>query len=70
MSQHCTLAIRAAEGILVRSERFGHLQLGTMPLANAVRVDHAPGLWELRATIVREERRDVGTGELFDPYDE
>jgi len=61
---------RAAEGILVRSERFGHLQLGTMPLASAVRLDHYPGFYELRATIIRQERRDVRTGELIDPYDE
>ena len=61
---------RAAEGILVRSERFGHVQLGTMPLVNAVRLDHYPGFWELRATIIRQERRDVRSGELIDPYDE
>jgi hypothetical protein len=41
-----------------------------MPLANAVRVDHEPGFWELRATIIRRERRDVRTGELIDPNDE
>lgn len=61
---------RAAEGILVRPERFGHLQLGTMPLVNIVRLDHYPGFWELRATIIRQERREVRTGELIDPYDE
>jgi hypothetical protein len=61
---------RAAEGILSRSARFGHLEIGKMPLAEAVRLDRFMPHWELRATIIRQERRDVRTGELINPYDE
>jgi hypothetical protein len=59
----------AAEGIITRSARFGHVQLGKMPLAEAVLDSYLPH-WESRATIIRQERRDVRTGALIDPYDE
>jgi hypothetical protein len=61
---------RAAEGIVSRSARFGHLQLGEMPLVDAIHLDRHMPHWELRATIIRQERRDVRTGVLIDPYDE
>ena len=61
---------RAAEGIITRSARFGHVQLGKMPLAEAVLLDSYPPHWELRAKIFRQERRDVRTGAPIDPYDE
>jgi hypothetical protein len=61
---------RAAEGIIVREARFGYFELGKMPLAEAIRLDrHLPD-WDLRATIIRQERRDVRTGKLIHPYDE
>jgi hypothetical protein len=58
-----------AEGIIVRSARFGHVELGKMPLAEAVVLDSFLPHWELRATIIRQERRDVRTGTLIDPYE-
>ncbi|MEJ0022401.1 MAG: hypothetical protein WDN76_02410 [Alphaproteobacteria bacterium] len=62
---------RAAEGLISRTARFGHLQLANkMPLSEAVSLDSFPPHWELRATIIRQERRDVRTGALIDPYDE
>lgn len=62
---------RAAEGIITRSPRFGHVQLVKgMTLAEAVTLDRYLPYWELRATIIRQERHDVATGELVDPYDE
>lgn len=61
---------RADEGIIHRSARFGHVQLGKMPLTEAVRLDSNIPHWDLRATIIRQERRDVRTGALIDPYDE
>jgi hypothetical protein len=61
---------QAAEGIVSRSARFGHLQLGKMPLVEVVLLDSHPPDWELRATIIRQERRDVRIGTLIDPYDE
>jgi hypothetical protein len=59
---------RVSEGILTRSERFGFVQLGTMPLVKAVRC-HFNDDGPLRATIIREEDRDVQTGALVDPYE-
>jgi hypothetical protein len=61
---------RAAEGILSRSARYGHLQLGTMPLADAVKLDSFLPHYELRATIIQRQRWDVRTGALIDPSDE
>jgi hypothetical protein len=61
---------RAAEGIIPRSARFGHVQLGKMPLAEAVLLDSNLPHWELRASIIRRERRDIRSGALIDPYDE
>ncbi|MGK9231600.1 hypothetical protein KXS07_08210 [Inquilinus limosus] len=62
---------RAAEGVISRSARFGHVQLAKgMSLADSIRLDRYMPHWELRATIVRQERRDVATGQLIDPYDE
>lgn len=61
---------RAAEGVISRSARFGYLELANkMPLAEAVLLDSFPPHWDLRATIIREERRDVRTGALIDPYE-
>ena len=61
----------AGAGQITRSARFGHLQLaGGMSLPDSLQFDsHLPD-WELRATIVRQERRDVASGQLIDPYDE
>jgi hypothetical protein len=62
---------RAAEGVISRTARFGHVQLANkMRLTEAVLLDSFPPHWDLRATIVRQERRDVRTGALIDPYDE
>lgn len=62
---------RAAEGQICRTARFGHLELANkMPLSEAVQLDSFPSCWDLRATIIRQERRDVRTGALIDPYDE
>jgi len=62
---------RAAEGVITRTARFGHVQLANkMPLAEAVSLDSFPPHWDLRATLVRQERRDVRTGALIDPYEE
>lgn len=61
---------RAAEGVIPRLARFGHLQLGTMPLCQALRFDRHLPHWDLRATVIRQERRDVWSGDLIDPYDE
>jgi hypothetical protein len=41
-----------------------------MSLPDALRFDRHLPHWELRATIVRQERRDVASGQLIDPYDE
>jgi hypothetical protein len=60
---------RAGEGVITRSARFGHVELGKMPLAEAVLLDSSLPHWELRATIVRQERRDVRSGALIDPYE-
>jgi len=61
---------RAAEGVISRSARFGHLELAhKMALAEAISLDSDPPYWDLRATIIREERRDVRTGALIDPYE-
>lgn len=62
---------RAAEGIITRSDRFGHVQLAHgISLADSIRLDRHMPHWELRATVIRQERRDVATGQLIDPYDE
>lgn len=61
---------QAAEGVLTRSDRFGHLELGKMPLAEAVDLYSDAPDWRLKARIVRLERRDVRSGVLIDPYDE
>jgi hypothetical protein len=62
---------RAAEGIICRSARFGHVELAKgMSLAESICFDRHMPYWELRATIIRRERRDVATGALIDPYDE
>jgi hypothetical protein len=61
---------RAAEGIIPRSARFGHVQLGKMPLAEAVWLDSNSPHPELRASIIRQERRDIRSGALIDPDDE
>lgn len=62
---------RAAEGLISRAARFGHVQLANRtPLSEAVWLDSFPPHWDLRATIIRQETRDVRTGRLIDPYDE
>ncbi|WP_342238501.1 hypothetical protein [Inquilinus sp. OTU3971] len=62
---------RAAEGVISRSDRFGHLQLANgTSLADSIRLDRYMPHWELRATVIRQERRDVATGQLIDPYNE
>ncbi|MFI0845629.1 hypothetical protein [Mesorhizobium sp. IMUNJ 23232] len=61
----------AAEGVIERSERFGHVELvERMSLREALRFDRFMPHWELRATLIRRERRDVASGALIDPYDE
>jgi hypothetical protein len=59
---------RAHEGILTRSERFGFVELGIMPLANAIQCHKWNGS-TLRATIIRQEQRDLRTGAYIDPYE-
>jgi len=62
---------RAAEGIVSRSDRFGHVQLAHgISLADSIHLDRYMPHGELRATVIRQERRDVATGRLIDPYDE
>ncbi len=60
---------RAAEGIIVRSERFGFVELaGKLSLSEAV----IPSKWRdlpLMVRILREETRNLETGELIDPAD-
>jgi hypothetical protein len=41
-----------------------------MSLAESIYFDRHMPYWELRATIIRRERRDVATGALIAPYDE
>ena len=61
----------AAQGQIVRTRRFGHVELAKgRTLIDSLRFDRHPPLWDLRATIIRQERRDVATGELIHPYDE
>lgn len=61
---------RAAKGVITRSARFGHVELANkMSLTDAVLLDSYPPHRDLRATIIREERRDVRTGALVDPYE-
>ena len=62
---------KATEGKVDRSARFGHLELARgMCLADSLRFDRFMPNWELRATVIRQERRDVSTGRLISPYDE
>ena len=58
----------ADRGILRRDSRFGHLEIAAgLPLASAVQLHrHLPG--SLRATILREESRDIESGKRIDPY--
>lgn len=61
----------AAQGQIVRTARFGHVELPrAMSLTDAVRLDRHPPHWDVRATVIRQERRDVATGALIDPFDE
>ena len=59
----------AREGTLVRSARFGHLQLvDGLPLSKAVRLHrHLPA--PLRANILQQQEWDVTSGALIDPYE-
>jgi hypothetical protein len=67
----CVDLALAAEGQIVRSARFGHVQLAHVKsLAESMRFDRNPPHWDLRMTLIRQERRDVATGALIDPYDE
>jgi len=67
---HVDLAL-AAEGKIVRSARFGHVQLAHgKSLAESMQFDRNPPDWDLRMTLIRQERRDVASGALIDPYDE
>ena len=60
---------RAAQGILSRSARFGHLQLANkFPLAKAVRLHRYPPA-SLRADILQRQEWDVTSGALIDPYE-
>lgn len=61
----------AARGQIVRTARFGHVQLARgHSLAESLEFDRHPPHWDLRMTLIRQERRDVATGALIDPYDE
>ena len=67
----CVDLALAAEGKIIRSARFGHVQLAHgKSLAQSMQFDHHPPYWDLRMTLIRQERRDVATGALIDPYDE
>jgi hypothetical protein len=60
---------RAAEGILSRSARFGHLQLADkFSLAKAVRLHRYPPT-SLRANILQQQEWDVTSGAPIDPYE-
>ena len=39
-------------------------------LSTAIEFDRSPPHWDVRMTLIREERRDVATGALIYPYDE
>lgn len=61
---------KAAEGIITRSARFGHLELAHgMSLADSLRFERFMPHWELRVTVIRQECRDVASGQLIDPYE-
>ena len=61
---------KAAKGIIVRAARFGHLELAHgMSLADSLEFERFMPHWELRATVIRQECRDVATGQLIDPYE-
>jgi hypothetical protein len=59
---------QAAQGRILRDERFGHLEIASdLPLVAAIRLyRQAPE--GLRATILRQEDRDIETGKRIDPY--
>lgn len=59
---------RAAEGVVVREERFGFIELAPLPLVEAVRVSSFLDSGT-RITILRQEERDVASGALIDPYE-
>lgn len=61
----------AARGRIVRTERFGHVELANgLSLAESLEFDRHMPDWELRVTIIRRERRDVASGALVNPRDE
>jgi hypothetical protein len=67
----CIDLASAAQGQIVRTARFGHVELvAGKSLADSLELDRHPPFWDLRATLIRQERRDVATGVLIDPYDE
>ena len=67
----CVDLALAAKGEIVRSARFGHVQLAHgKSLAESMQFDRYPPDWDLRMPLVRQERRDVATGALIDPYEE
>lgn len=60
----------AVKGRIVRDARFGHLEIaGDLPLATAVQLSRYEPR-SLRATIFRQEDRDIATGKRIDPYDD
>jgi hypothetical protein len=61
----------ASQGRIERTERFGFVELPkSASLSASLSFDRHPPDWDLRMTLIRQERRDVATGALVDPYDE
>ena len=67
----CVDLALAVTGHVVRTARFGHVELAQgNTLAASLRFDRNLPHWDLRMTLTRQERRDVATGALIDPFDE
>jgi len=59
------------QGIVGGDVRFGFVELPkSASLSTSLSFDRHPPDWDLRMTLIRQERRDVATGALVDPYDE
>lgn len=61
---------RVGEGIIERSARFGHVELPhKRPLAECIEVSRHRPLYDLRVDLIRQECRDLATGDVIDPYE-
>jgi hypothetical protein len=61
---------RVAEGKIERSPRFGHIELPhKMSLLDCIEVSCHRPLHDLRVDLIRQECRDLATGDAIDPYE-